>query len=90
MGDVAPDFEARSARGPIRLSEFRGRLARIFFTRQTSRPLAPPNSWASQKLVIVSLALECVLLGLSVDLNSHLVWMRAISDVFDIEVPFAS
>jgi len=37
--------------------------------------------------MIVSLALECGLLGLSVDLYSHLVWMRAIRDVFDIEVP---
>jgi peroxiredoxin 2/4 len=34
-------------------------------------------------------ALECALLALSVDsLYSHLAWMRAIRDVFDIEVPF--
>ena len=40
--------------------------------------------------MIVSLALECVLLGLPVDFYSHVAWMRAIRDVFDIEVPFAS
>jgi hypothetical protein len=39
--------------------------------------------------MIVSLALECVLLGLSLG-YSHLAWMRAIRDVFDIEVLFAS
>jgi len=34
-------------------------------------------------------ALDCALLGLSVDsLYSHLAWLRAIRDVFDVEVPF--
>jgi len=33
--------------------------------------------------------LDCVLLGLSVDsLYSHVAWLRAIHDVFDVEVPF--
>ena len=34
-------------------------------------------------------AMDCALLGLSIDsLYSHVAWMRAIRDVFDVDVPF--
>ena len=31
MGDAAPDFEARSTQGPVRLSDFKGRWL-VFFS----------------------------------------------------------
>jgi len=50
MADVAPDFEARSARVAIRLSGFRGRLARIFFHPANFSPVCATEFVASQKL----------------------------------------
>jgi peroxiredoxin 2/4 len=89
MGDVAPDFEARSTRGPISLSGFRGRWLVFFSHPADFSPVCTTEFVSLAKSYDRFVALECALLGLSVDsLYSHLAWIRAIRDVFDIEVPF--
>jgi peroxiredoxin (alkyl hydroperoxide reductase subunit C) len=89
MGDVAPDFEARSTRGPIRLSGFRGRWLVFFSHPADFTPVCTSEFISLTKAYDRFVALDCALLGLSVDsLYSHLAWMRAIRDVFDVEVPF--
>lgn len=89
MGDVAPDFEARSTRGPVRLSEFRGRWLVFFSHPADFTPVCTTEFVSLTKAYDQFVALDCALLGLSVDsLYSHLGWMRAIRDVFDVEVPF--
>src|SRR3974377_1279314 len=89
LGDVAPDFEARFTQGPIKLSGFRRRWV-VFFS-----PPADFTRVSTSEFVRLAkaydgvVALDCALLGLSVDsLYSHLAWLRAIHDVFDVEVPF--
>jgi peroxiredoxin 2/4 len=89
MGDVAPDFEARSTRGPIRLSDFRGRWLVFFSHPADFTPVCTSEFVSLAKAHDRFVALDCALLGLSVDsLYSHLAWMRAIRDVFDVEVRF--
>ena len=89
MGDVAPDFEARSTRGPIWLSGFRGRWLVFFSHPADFTPVCTTEFVSLAKAYDRFVALDCALLGLSVDsLYSHLAWMRAIRDVFDVEVPF--
>ena len=89
MGDVAPDFEARSTRGPIRLSGFRGRWLVFFSHPADFTPVCTSEFVSLAKGYDRFVALDCALLGLSVDsLYSHLAWLRAIRDVFDVEVPF--
>ena len=89
MGDVAPDFEARSTRGPIRLSGFRGHWLVFFSHPADFTPVCTTEFVGFAKAYDRFAALDCALLGLSVDsLYSHLAWTRAIRDVFDIEVPF--
>ena len=89
MGDVAPDFEARSTRGPLRLSGFRGRWLVFFSHPADFTPVCTTEFVGLAKAYDRFVALDCALLGLSVDsLYSHLAWMRAIREAFDVEVPF--
>ena len=89
MGDVAPDFEARSTRGTISLSGFRGRWLVFFSHPADFTPVCTSEFVSLARAYDRFVALDCALLGLSVDsLYSHLAWMRAIRDVFDVEVRF--
>ena len=89
MGDVAPDFEARSTQGPIRLSGFRGRWLVFFSHPADFTPVCTTEFVSFANAYDRFVAFDCALLGLSVDsLYSHLAWMRAIRDVFDVEVLF--
>lgn len=86
---MAPDFEARSTRGPVRLSGFRGRFLLFFSHPADFTPVCTTEFVALAKAHERFRELDCALLGLSVDgLYSHLAWMRAIRELFDVEVPF--
>lgn len=89
LGEMAPDFTARSTAGPIRLSDFRGRWL-VFFTHPADfTPVCTSEFVALSQASADFEALGCALLGLSVDsLFSHLAWVRAIYDRFGVEVTF--
>lgn len=89
IGDPAPDFEARSTHGPIRLSDYRGRWL-IFFSHPADfTPVCTTEFIALARHAEQFDALNCALLGLSVDsLYSHLAWVRAIQDKFDVTISF--
>jgi peroxiredoxin (alkyl hydroperoxide reductase subunit C) len=89
MGDIAPDFEARSTKGPVRLSTLRGRWLVFFSHPADFTPVCTTEFVALAKAHNRFAALDCALLGLSVDsLYSHFAWMRAIREVFEVEIPF--
>lgn len=89
MGDAAPDFEARSTQGPIRLSNFKGRWLVFFSHPADFTPVCTTEFVALAKSHDQFAALDCTLLGLSVDsLYSHLAWTRAIRELFAVEIPF--
>lgn len=89
MGDAAPDFEARTTHGPIRLSDFRGRWLVFFSHPADFTPVCTTEFVALAKASDHFAALDCALLGLSVDsLYSHLAWTRAIRELFSVDIPF--
>ncbi|WP_459662308.1 peroxiredoxin [Novosphingobium sp. 11B] len=89
MGDPAPDFEARSTHGPIRLSDYQGRWVVFFSHPADFTPVCTSEFVALAKAYDRFAALDCALLGLSVDsLYSHFAWTRAIREIFSIEIPF--
>lgn len=89
MGDAAPDFEARSTQGPVRLSDFKGRWLVFFSHPADFTPVCTTEFVALAKAHDSFAALDCALLGLSVDsLYAHLAWTRAIRELFYVEIPF--
>lgn len=89
LGDTAPDFEARTTKGPLQLSSLRGKWV-IFFSHPADfTPVCTTEFVALAKAQPRFEAMDCVLLGLSVDsLYAHLAWTKAIQDLFQVEIPF--
>jgi len=89
IGDMAPDFRARTTRGEVRLSEYRGRWLVFFSHPADFTPVCTSEFIALAKAAGRFSDLGCSLLGLSVDsLYAHLAWLRAIRELFGIDVPF--
>ncbi len=89
LGDTAPNFEARSTHGPIKLSDFRGRWLLFFSHPADFTPVCTTEFMALSQHKGTFDALDCALVGLSVDsLHSHLAWVRAIEDKFGVKIPF--
>lgn len=89
ISDLAPDFEARSTIGPVRLSAFRGRWL-IFFSHPADfTPVCTTEFVALAREAAAFAARDCALMALSVDsLFSHFAWLRMIRDRFGVEVRF--
>ncbi len=89
IGDLAPDFEARSTVGPVRLSAFRGRWLVLFSHPADFTPVCTTEFMALAKEAAAFEARDCALMALSVDsLFSHFAWLRMIRDRFGVEVRF--
>ena len=85
----APDFEARSTHGPVRLSDYRGRWLVFFSHPADFTPVCTSEFIAFQNAASEFEALACALLGLSVDsVYAHLAWMKDIKERFGVEVGF--
>ena len=89
LGDTPATFTARSTVGPVSLSDYRGRWL-VFFTHPADfTPVCTSEFVAFANCADQFAELDCALLGLSVDsLFSHLAWVRAIQDHFDVAVTF--
>ncbi len=89
IGDVAPDFEARSTIGPVRLSAYRKRWLVLFSHPADFTPVCTTEFVALARETAAFEARDCALMALSVDsLFSHFAWLRLIRDRFGIEVRF--
>lgn len=89
IGDIAPDFTARSTHGTVQLSGYQGRWL-IFFSHPADfTPVCTSEFVGLAKLAGEFEGANCALLGLSVDsLYAHLAWITAIEDSFGIKIPF--
>ena len=89
LGDIAPDFRARSTQGDIQLSRFRGRWL-IFFSHPADfTPVCSTEFAELARRQEEFEALGCSLLALSVDsLYAHQAWVKALRDVFGVTVRF--
>lgn len=89
LGESAPNFTARTTQGVMSLADFRGRWL-VFFTHPADfTPVCTSEFVAFARAAPEFAALDCALLGLSVDsLFSHLAWIRTIHDRFGVDVGF--
>lgn len=89
LNEAAPDFEARSTSGPIRLSDYRGRWLLFFSHPADFTPVCTSEFVAIARAAPRFDALGCALLALSVDsLYSHIAWLRDIETRLDLSIPF--
>ncbi len=89
IGDVAPDFSARSTTGDVRLSDYRGRWLILFSHPADFTPVCTTEFIALAGSANEFAQRDCALMALSVDsLFSHFAWLRLIRDRYDIEVRF--
>lgn len=89
LGDLAPDFTARSTMGQVALSDYRGRWLVFFSHPADFTPVCTTEFIAFAKRRADFDKLGCSLLGLSVDsLYSHLAWARAIEAHFGVAIDF--
>lgn len=87
IGDLAPDFSARTTMGDITLSQYRGKWLVFFSHPADFTPVCTTEFIGLAKAADKFAALNCMLLGLSVDsLFAHLAWMRAIRDTFAVSI----
>jgi peroxiredoxin (alkyl hydroperoxide reductase subunit C) len=88
-GRPAPDFEARTTQGLKKLADYRGRWLLFFSHPADFTPVCTSEFLALAAAGPRFAALDCDLLGLSVDsLFSHLAWIDSIRQHFGVEIPF--
>ena len=89
IGDAAPEFRARTTRGEVALSDYRGRWLVFFSHPADFTPVCTTEFVALAKAADKFAEMDCALLGLSVDsLYSHLGWIRAIREHFGVTIAF--
>lgn len=89
IGDIAPNFRARTTQGAISLDQYRGRWVVFFSHPADFTPVCTSEFIGLAKAEPDFAAMDAVLLGLSVDsLYSHIAWLRAIRDLFGVEIGF--
>ncbi|WEK42459.1 MAG: peroxiredoxin [Candidatus Sphingomonas colombiensis] len=89
IGDVAPNFTARTTKGEVSLQQYRGQWLVFFSHPADFTPVCTSEFIALARAASDFAAIDCALLGLSVDsLYSHVAWLRSIHELTGIEVPF--
>ena len=89
IGDVAPDFVARSTAGDVQLSKLRGRWVVLFSHPADFTPVCSTEFVELARRHPEFEAVGCTLIGLSVDsLYAHLAWIRALDEAFGVQVRF--
>lgn len=89
IGDMAPNFQARTTMGDISLSDYRGRWVLLFSHPADFTPVCTSEFVALSRASARFSALNCDLIAVSVDsLYAHLGWIRAIHRHFGVTVGF--
>ncbi len=89
IDELAPDFEARSTQGVVRMSDYRGRWLVFFSHPADFTPVCTSEFLAFQHAAGRFEALGADLLGLSIDsLYAHIAWIKDIEARFDTRITF--
>jgi len=89
IGDIAPDFTARSTIGPVRLNDYRKNWLILFSHPADFTPVCTTEFVALARASADFSTRHCELMALSVDsLFSHFAWLRMIRDKLGVEVRF--
>lgn len=89
IGDVAPNFWARSTAGQIALEDYRGQWVMLISHPGDFTPVCTSEFIAFAEAKAEFAAINTVVLALSVDsLFAHLAWVRAIRDLTGVTIDF--
>jgi len=89
IGDPAPQFEAVTTHGPIKLEDYKGTWLVLFSHPADFTPVCTTEFIAFQKIYPRLKELNTELLGLSVDsLPAHIAWTRNIEEKSGVKIEF--
>jgi len=89
LGEPAPDFEALTTAGMVKLSDFKGKWLVLFSHPADFTPVCTTEFIAFSRIVEELKSLNVQLLGLSIDsVHSHLAWIRNIKEKMGVDIPF--
>jgi peroxiredoxin 2/4 len=89
IGDPAPDFEAETTHGPVRLSDLKGKWVVLFSHPADFTPVCTTEFIAFANIYEELMTLNVQLIGLSVDsISAHLAWVHAIREKMGVTIPF--
>jgi peroxiredoxin (alkyl hydroperoxide reductase subunit C) len=89
LNEPAPDFEAQSTHGPIKLSDYRGKYVVLFSHPGDFTPVCTTEIGGFAKYAEEFEKRNAQLIGLSVDsVQAHWAWIRDIERIFDVKITF--
>jgi len=89
LNEPAPEFTANTTHGPRSLTDYKGKWLVLFSHPADFTPVCTTEFMAFAQRYDEFKALNCDLLGLSIDSNyAHIAWVRSIEQNFGIKVPF--
>jgi len=89
INEPAPAFEARTTHGVKKLEDYKGKWLVLFSHPADFTPVCTTEFMAFAKRQGEFAALNCALLGLSIDsYYSHVAWVRNIKEKFGVEIGF--
>ncbi|MGL5694616.1 MAG: peroxiredoxin, partial [Peptostreptococcaceae bacterium] len=89
LGSTAPDFEAKTTQGHIKLSDYKGKWVVLFSHPGDFTPVCTTEFLCFAKYYCEFEKRNTELIGLSVDSNSsHLAWIYNIFTLTGVEIPF--
>ncbi len=89
LNEPAPEFEAVTTHGVIRLSDYRGRWLILFSHPADFTPVCTTEFIAFAEIYPELQKRGVDLLGLSIDsVYSHIAWVRNIKEKLGVEIPF--
>jgi len=89
LNEPAPVFEAPTTHGVKKLEDYRGKWLVLFSHPANFTPVCTTEFIAFAKRHADFQAINCELLGLSIDSNfSHIAWERNIKEKFGVEIGF--
>lgn len=89
LNEAAPNFEAPTTHGVKKLEDYRGKWLVLFSHPADFTPVCTTEFMAFAKRHKEFQAVNCELLGLSIDSHfSHVAWVRNIKEKFGVDIEF--
>lgn len=89
INERAPEFEAISTQGSVKLADYQGRWLLFFSHPSDFTPVCTSEFVTLAERYSDFQALNCDLLGLSIDSKyAHIAWVENIREKFGVDIPF--
>lgn len=89
LGEPAPQFEAVTTQGPLKLEDFKGSWLILFSHPADFTPVCTTEFMAFAEIYPELKKRNTELLGLSVDsVSSHIAWIRNVEEKTGVKIPF--